>query len=346
VTRCSTRGHVSTLPLRLPRRAQAGFGLVELMVSLALGLLVVGGAIVLFSATRQASNSSENLSRIQESVRTSYDIMVREVREAGATPCDSQLLMANVLANAQGGTPTWWATWGEPLRGYDGATAVPGLTTGTAVGERVAGTQALLVRYVTTLDGLAISSHDTTAASMTLNRTNHGVVSGDVIMVCNYGQGAIFEVSNANQATATIVHNTGAGSPGNCSKGLGLPTVCTATGTAYEFRANAMLGRPGASVWFIGNNGRAATGGRSLYRMTRAGVEEVADGVRDLQLTYLVRDAAAYVGPGAVADWTSVIAVRFTITYEGPDTGVSTAGAGQRLVRTAGFTVNLRNLQP
>lgn len=324
---------------------ERGFGLVELMVSLALGLLVVGGAIVMFTATRQASASTENLSRIQESVRTSYDLMVREVREAGATPCDAQLLVANVLNNAQGAAPTWWATWGEPVRGYDGTTAFDGAAVGAGVAERVAGTAALAVRSAPAIDGLSVSTHNTTAASFTFNRINHGVMPGDLLMTCNYGQAAVFEVSSSNQATATAVHNTGSGSPGNCSKGLGLPTVCTANGTTYQFQANAEVGRLRAAGWYIGNNGRAGTGGRSLYRVTRDGTEEVADGVRDMQLTFLQRGANAYVAAAAVGDWTQVTAVRFNLSYEGPDLGVSTNGVGQRLVRNVAFTVNFRNLQ-
>lgn len=324
---------------------ERGFSLVELMVSLALGLLVAGGAAVMFSATRQASTSTGNLSRIQESVRTSYDLMVREVREAGGTPCDAQLLVANVLNNAQGAAPTWWAAWGEPLRGFDGATAFDGVTTGAAVGERVAGTAALVVRTATPIDGLSVATHDNAAASFTLNRTNHGVLAGDLMMVCNYGQAAVFEVSSANQATATVVHNAGAGAPGNCSKGLGLPTVCNAGGTTYQFKPNAHVGRLSAAAWYIGNNGRAGTGGRSLYRVTRDGTEEVADGVRDMQLTFLQGGGDAYVAATAVADWTQVTAVRFNLSYEGPDAGVSTTGAGQRLVRNVAFTVSFRNLQ-
>lgn len=87
-----------------------GFGLVELMVALALGLVVVGAAAMLFSGTIVAGHTSDNLSRMAESVRTSYDLMVREVREAGASPCDAQVLTANVLTQAQGAAPAWWAT--------------------------------------------------------------------------------------------------------------------------------------------------------------------------------------------------------------------------------------------
>lgn len=332
--------------MNAPRRAggQRGFGLVEMMVALALGLLVVGGASMLFIATRQANGTTDNLGRMQESVRTSYDLMAREVREAGGTPCDALLLMSDVLNNAQGGAPTWWATWGEPLRGYAAGTAFPGAPFGAGVGERVAGTSALIVRYGAAINDLAVTAHDTAAATFTVNRADHGVAVDDLVMACNYRQGAVFNVSAV--AASTFAHATSAAADGNCSAGLGVPTVCANPGTTYEFSAGSLVGRLVAAGWYIGNNGRPETGGRSLYRVTRRGVEEVAEGVSALHMDYLVAGGVDYVGPGAVADWTQVTAVRFDLTVQSPDTAVATTGAGQRLSRTVAFTVNLRNMQP
>ncbi len=325
-------------------QAQRGFGLVEMMVSLALGLVVVGGATMLFTATRQASVSTENLSRIQESVRTSYDLMAREVREAGGTPCDARLVVTNVLNNAQGVTPTWWAIWDEPVRGFDGGTAFGGAPFGTAVGERVAGTQALTVRYGQPVDGLAVASHTTATATVATNRTNNGIAAGDLLMLCNYGQGAIVQAATANAAAGTFTHTASAGSPGNCTAGLGVPLNCAA-GASYEFVAGSLVGRFVAAGWYIGNNGRSATGGRSLYRVTRDGAEEVADGMRDMQLSYLQVGNADYVAAAAVTNWSLVTAVRFDLVFEGPDTGAATTSPTARLQRPVSFTVNLRNQQ-
>ena len=332
--------------MNMPRNR--GFGLIEMMVSLALGLLVVGAACALFLTTHQTNGSSDNLSRVQESVRTSYDLMTREVREAGGTPCDAQLLAADVLSNGQGATPTWWATWGEPLRGYDGNTAFDGVAFGAGVGARVAGTAALAVRYAPALDNLAVSAHDTGTQTITANRLNHGLSAGDLVMVCNYKQAAIFQLSATNIANGTFQHRMGGNAPGNCSPGLGLPTVCAAPGNVFQFSSGSLIGRYTPAAWYIGNNGRPESGGRSLYRMTSLGAEEVADGVRDMQLGFLVTGGVDYVPAAAVADWSRVMAVRFDISYEGPDVNSSTVpGAnGARMTRGVGFTVNLRNLQP
>jgi type IV pilus assembly protein PilW len=334
---------------RRAQRAARGFGLVEMMVSLALGLLVVGGAMVMFMATRQANGSTDNLSRVAESVRTSYDLLTREVREAGGMPCDAQLLTSNVLNAAQGGTPSWWATWGEALRGYTGGTAFPGAAFGSGVAERVSGTEAIAVRYGAAVDNISITAHATGTQTFTTNINNHGIAVGDLLLVCNYRQAAVFQVTAANIANGTFVHGTGSGTPGNCSTGLGLPTVCAPGSSVYQFSAGSLVGRYTAAGWYIGNNGRSDSGGRSLYRVTRLGPEEVADGVRDLQLRYLVSGASDYVASSAVADWTQVTAVRMDITYQGPDANVATNGSGTnagRLTRTVGFTINLRNQQP
>jgi len=332
------------------RRRERGFGLVELMVALVLGLLVVGAASVMFIGTRQTGRTTDSLSRMQDSMRVGFDLMIREVREAGGTPCDSQVAITDVLSNAQGGAPTWWAVWSDPVRGYGGTDAFAGATIGGAVGERVSGTDAILVRYAPALDELMVNSHDTAAARFTLNVNAHGLLAGDLVMVCNYAQGAIAQVSSANPADGTFMHDIGGAAPGNCSKGLGRaePALCTATGTTFQFSAGSRVGRFNAVGWYIGNNGRAASGGRSLYRVTRSGAEEVADGVRAMQLSYLLSTGTAYVAAAAVpaANWGTVIAVRVDLTYESSDSNVATNASTPRLTRPVSFTANLRNLQP
>jgi type IV pilus assembly protein PilW len=328
-----------------PRAHGRGLSLVEVMISLVLGLVVVGAGAALLASARSANNVNENLSRVADSVRMSYDQLVREVREAGASPCDGQALTSNVLSNAQGASPTWWATWDEPVKGFDDVTAFSAAAIGTGVGERVNGTDAIIVRSVPTIDNVRVSAHFSSVATFAATVNNHGIAAGDLMMVCTFSQAAIFQASAVNTTTGTVTHASGVGSPSNCTSGLGLPTVCTSTGNPLAFPAGASIGRLVAAAWYVGNNGRPETGGRSLYRVSRTGTEEVAEGVTDMQLNYLVIGASDYVAASVVTDWSRVTAVRFDITYQSPETGVS-SGANQRLMRTVGFTTMLRNLQP
>jgi type IV pilus assembly protein PilW len=322
-----------------------GLSLVEVMISLVLGLVVVGAGAALLASARSANNVNENLSRVADSVRMSYDQLVREVREAGASPCDGQALTSNVLSNAQGASPTWWAAWDQPVMGFDDVTAFGAAAIGTGVGERVNGTDAIIVRSAPTVDNVRVSTHFSATSTFTTTVNNHGIAVGDLLMVCTFSQAAILQASAVNTSTGTFSHGMGGGSPGNCSNGLGLPTVCTSSGTAMAFSSGASIGRLVAAAWYVGNNGRPETGGRSLYRVSRTGTEEVAEGVTDMQINYLVIGATDYVAASVVTDWSRVTAVRFDITYQSPETGVS-SGANQRLMRTVGFTTMLRNLQP
>lgn len=329
-------------PLRHMAPASRGFSLIELMVSLTLGLGIVVAISLVFLGSRQASRSTDGLSRMQESARTVFELMARELREAGGTPCDNRPTVANVLNGFQTAPPAWWSDWSVALQGFEGNTAASGVVIGGATGERVNGTDAVTLKFVTDLSDLVVVSHDTANAVFTVNNSPHRVSAGDVVMACTYNQGAIFEASSV--AASTISHATGIGASDNCSKGLGLATVCTSTGTTYAFKPGSRIGRLVAATWYVGNNGRVATGGRSLFRVSRAGVEEVAEGVQNMQLSYLTTGGAAYVNAAAVANWSDVVAIRVVLTLASGDTGVSTS-ADSRLQRDMTFTLNLRNHQ-
>src|SRR3546814_13863371 len=82
------------------RAHAAGFSLVELMVAMVLGLLVSGSAIGIFISNRQANRATDSLSRIQENARTAFELMARDVREAGGNPCGRNLLVTSVINGA------------------------------------------------------------------------------------------------------------------------------------------------------------------------------------------------------------------------------------------------------
>ena len=322
---------------------QRGLGMVELMIGVALGLLVVVGVSMIFVSSRQASRSTDSLGRMQETLRTSFELMARDLREAGGNPCDGALMVANVLNNAQGATPAWWVDWSQRLRGYESADAFAGAPIGGGTGQRVAGTDAVMVKFIGDLSDLTVTVHDPVATSFTVNNSPHLVRTGDLVMVCDYRQAALLQATAVT--TTTFEHATSAATEGNCSKGLGIPTQCTPVGNTFMFNPGAKVGRLVAVGWYVGNNGRPDTGGRSLYRVTRDGAQEVAEGIQDLQVQYLTTTGTDYVDATAVASWDDVIGMRVTLTLASADANVSTAPSG-RLQRPLAFTLSLRNRMP
>jgi type IV pilus assembly protein PilW len=343
---------VNTGSLRLSsgRRSRArGLSLVELMISMVLGLVLMGGAFIVFMGSQTGFKTSDNLSRMQDSARIAFVIMSREIREAGSTGCgngsriDTALYRRNasILNAAQTSPPAWWSVMADGIQGFDAGVTTPAVGVGTAAGERVAGTAAIRVAGAFG-SGFSIDAHDDTLNKFTLNTGTSGISANDVLIACDYKQSTIFVASSV--AATAITYATS--SAGNCGTALGydMTGLCPATDYNYDPLVSR-LSRFGASTWYIG---KGADGRSSLFRIFLDGVpEEIATGVSNMQLVYLQEGGLSYVSAATVADWSKVLAVRVTLSFEGQSAGVSTDTSGNgRLTTETTSTVMLRNRAP
>ena len=344
------------------RQRQRGLSLLELLIALLLGLVLLGAVSTAYLANRQTFRQVENLARVNENARTTFELLGRELREAGGTHCGARVPTANVVRAAV--NPPWWSDWGRGLQGYESNQELPAAlpqidnTSNPAAGRRVPGTDALIIWSGSVLPPVSIVVHNPPAASLQVVNANHGLNDGDIVMACDMAQAAIFQISNSNQANSTIVHNTGAAvQPGNCRKELGLspapPHDCSTAGSDHSFAGGGFLGRLSASAWYIGFNGR---GGTSLYRsalsstngVAGAAPEEVIENVTDLELQYLEPNAAgalpaAYVDANLVTDWNRVQAVRLEPTFV---TAERVGTDGNPINRPLPFVVGIRTRLP
>ena len=345
----------SSLFRAFPR--QAGFSLIELMVALVLGLVVVGGVINIFLTNQQASRSNEDLGRLQESSRVSFELMAREIRQVGGNPCGA-LVTANVLNDAPN---LWWANW-DPrgtLEGFDAGVEATGIVAiGNGVGERTNNSSAIRVLSGGMFDGVPITAHDAGTGVVTLDRTNHGFVNGDYVVICDAETAAIAQVTATSTAgVGSITHglggavaavaNVSVGRPGNCSIALAHPTPPNcATANTKTFAAGGYVTRYSANTWFVGNNIR---GGTSLFRIGPNDVApvEVTDGVTNMTIEYLTMSPAPV---GIAADWVNaaatapapavVVAVRLQLDMQSLDnSGTDRAPLRRQLIHV----VSLRN---
>lgn len=326
---------------------QAGFSLVELMIALVLGMLLVIGVVSVYVTNQQAARTNEGLSRLQESGRIAFELMSREMRQAGGNACGAKLV-ANVLNNPSN---NWYTDFDAgPVIGFEGNVPATGIVaTGTAVGQRVNGTDAILIMGPSPNDNATIVTHNPTAAEFSLSTVNHGIAVDDVVLVCDQQSAAITQITNASPGTNnTIVHNTGTAAPGNCTKGLGYPVLCTTNGTPKTFTGGGIVSKLNPGFWYIGNNPR---GGRSLYRASSTAQVEITDGVADMQLQYLTRNgvsgnlAVDWVDASTIADWTNAgpelpVAVRVQLSLQ----SLQNVGTDQQtLNRVQVYSVTLRN---
>ncbi|QIM51342.1 prepilin-type N-terminal cleavage/methylation domain-containing protein [Hydrogenophaga crocea] len=324
------------------RQHARGFSLIELMVALVLGLVIVGGVVSLFVNNQQAARTNEGLGRLQENARTAFELLAREIRQVGGNPCGA-VTTTNALINP---AANWWSNWdGGVLRGFDETQDTLGMAPfGAGVGQRVAGTHALIVLSGGMFNGSIITNHTPANQTITLNSTGHGLVANDLAVVCDGESAALVQLTAVTTTPAGTVRHQVGGTSLNSTVDIGFPA-----GTPKTFQPNGLVTRYTASFWYVGNNPR---GGRSLYRMGRNGVgEEIADGVSNMQVGYLTRNqgngnlANDWVTASAVTDWTNAatnlpVAVRLTLTLSSAD-GV---GVGQvPLQRQVFHVINLRN---
>lgn len=314
---------------------QRGINLIELMIAMVLGLLVVGGAVSIFVTNQQTYAATESLGRIQENTRTAFELMARELREAGGNPCGRNLQSPlNQLPNANA---TWWSTWRRAdvgdingLQVYDDGeafTRAP-LPPAAGAGSRIAGTDA--IEALSAAGGTF--SFWVNGPTLVLNDGAQAFASGDVLLACDYLDAVLFTAASA------------AGTPQVISPA---PPIFSPTSFG------TVVARLAASRWYIGDTGRvnANTGQPllALFRSTlRQGVvvnEEVAEGVINMQITHL-NGGAYVVGP---TDWRDTQALNITLTLAGRaqgETGVSTnapAGVLGGFQRQVNYVVQLRN---
>jgi type IV pilus assembly protein PilW len=263
------------------------------------------------------------------------ELMAFGLRQAGGTPCGTQSAIVNVL-NDSSAAP--WFTSG--LRGYGGT---------DALGSKVDGTDGIAYGYPASL-GVTVTEHNPSSAQFKVSEEDHGITEETIAMVCDNTQATIFQVTNANDANKTIVHNTGGSvSPGNRDKKFGILPAANGCGGSkgddYQYCKNSVLVSYTSTAWYVGCNGRGdcdAPGGRSLYQaIFPNAAQEVVPDVQSMQLAYKVGDA--YVAAGSVSDWTQVTAVRITLVLVGPESGATTGANDNRLTRTLTHVVALRN---
>lgn len=338
-----------------------GFTLIELMIAMLLGLIVIAGVTSVFLAGQKSYRTNGALAEVEDGSRIAFELLARDIRQAGETGCDtSSGRITNVLKNSPGGTttPAWWADFSNAVHGYGGANSAsvdsdanqddPAVTTGTGVGQRVAGTDSLQIMGG---GGGPVSIQvDHPGSNFFINEKTTNLQTGDLIVVCSPDHAAILQISDYNNNTVTVGYNKGSkNSPGNCSTNLGYPNPggCSGNSPDYTFPKNSALSKLSASDWYIGNN---PVNGNSLYRIsvvTSGGnaapqADEVVRGVQDMQITYLQNPNTTFVAASAVSDWSAVSAVRITLTVESTFQRASVNG-DKPISRTYSAITTIRN---
>lgn len=290
-------------------RLAEGFGLIELMISMVLGLLVIGAAFAVFQSNQASYRANEGLNRIQESARVAFELMSRDIRAAGGSACSNKSLMQTTGARADS---------------YNAA---------------VAGVNDANNDLASARDRLTATSGDDTSYRVTASTPSSvtielptGMTSAtdafkvdDVLLLCNARYSYLVTATSVGTDTIGFATLPGSYDPRNDPKAPPAAVVLA------RFRDNQ---------WFVDANGR---GGNSLF-VTRNGGdrEEVADGVQSLRVRYLENRIESGCTPSnayndAPTNWNCVSSVRMEMRLRGQDVD------GRPLTRDFANVVSLRS---
>lgn len=339
---------------RAPRRAnrQRGLSLIELMIAMVLGLLLLGAVGQFYLANRATFVTQEQNGLLQESGRYALGFLARDARMAGLRGCSSRALAPVSLLNAGG----FAFDFGNVVRGYEasgtgvGASYTLAATNPTATTAYSNWSPALpstgttnfssfplvpgsdvLVMAVSSPSGPRLSD-DRSGANVKVDDVQD-IVAGDILLITDCQQGHIFQATNVNASSDTIVgSNTGAYTPGNNGP-------ISWQGPRAPWGVGSEIVRLRNIAYYVGVG---ADGTPSLFRESLSGTatssnymvrEELISGVDSMQVTYGVDGDGnfvvdSYVVASAVTDWNQVRSVRVALLVRSPEEFLPAAGAG------------------
>ncbi len=330
-----------------PGIAARGFSLIEIMISLTLGLVVIAALGQLYAGTRQATVLSDTMARLDEHGRFAVDFIAADLRMAGYLSCGGPTAsLGNAVKGGQPGGSWLFRTGG--IEGYDGDATATKAPPSDFTGQFKPGTDILIVRRAAIDAERSVIKDNATAAKMQLG-LKHGFEVGEVLVASNPActQTSVFQVTGVtNQANPddtenvdTIRHDVSTSVPGNCTGRLFGNFDCDSPGDAQigVFRPGSMVNRFAVHAYYVTAGATPTLTRKSLGLVDgQVGVitETLIRDVEDFQVLYgrdTVKNSSLsvddYVTADRVTDWEQVVSVRFLLLLRSPEPNIRTQAA-------------------
>lgn len=288
---------------------QLGLSLVELMISITLGLILMAGVVQMFVSSKVTFNSQQSVSRIQETGRLAIEFMSKDIRAAGNYGCGKlePTNPAKALQNANlfGGTALH-TNFDVGIQGFDSTADLPLGNFITTLGDHDIASGENIIAVRSALDvGLPVTKLNenakvfafTTQAAV-VNNCVEGICKGSAVVVGDCYSARAFAVSNLTISgnEVTIVPTAG----------------WDASVITQQFKTGEVAPLK-TIVYFIATG---ANGSPSLWQRTNAeDAVELLEGVEQMRIRYALaasRDTystATDIG----TNWPNVVSVRLEL---------------------------------
>jgi len=350
-------------------KRQQGVGLIELMVSVTIGLLIMAGVVQLYLTSVESQRSQEGLSRIQENMRFTSNRLNDEGSSSGFLGClprlDDDTRVINLLTEDTGtesdGTPQV-ANFSTSISGQDGS----GVNNTDEVFFRFA-----LPRSIPLAEDYKPDIDD----ELTLdNSINHqlaydAISKWDVAVLTNCNYAVVFMVTNDPGTDGVVKLKRGRPAPSghpnagqqNTSTDIDLPFIgINNTDNNGKIRARLFLAGMGGYSYEVrlsqaaqqsNSNGGSAQcdADHPQYCGLFRNGQEIMDGVVDFQVEYGWRDGnlVSFGDATSVATagtWNRVDRVKMDLTLSAIEaTGTNDNSSSKRIQREMSQVIMLKN---
>lgn len=307
----------SSAPLLHQRSRAHGVTLIELLISVAIGLVIMGGAIGIFISSKQAYKTEDAMSRNQEAGRFAMEMLAKNIRAAGYAGCSNlEDISPNVIADP------------PPSNGFAINTAIIGFEGESTSAKNKQGTwvNPSPIPWVTGTDVLIIATGGECGADLTgnmgvtnaniqvANAASCGFVAGDALMITDCHTADVFRASSVSESTGkiTVAHANNVNTTQFLSR-------------AYEEGATVLKFLQYA--YFIGTS---PNGNPALYRVDVNGnSQELIENIQDMQIVYGVDNGEdgivdRYLAADSVDEWKSALSVELRLLVRSDNNALTT----------------------
>lgn len=298
-------------------RNQKGLSLIELMISLTLGIVLMTGVMQMFLTSRTTYDTQQAISRIQEGGRMAVEFLSQDIRMAGYQGCSSRSANQNIEIGLEDPTNDYLLDFTRSIEGYSD-TDHPMDDVDVADGSEV-----LVIRRASNVSMPIVGPTGSTAnlevAAEEADDCVGDVCRGDVAVVSDCTQGRVFLITNFQNVGGSgskIVHarSNVAGQPKNLDSQLG----------GQQFGAGSEILRMSTLTYYVAESGFGAPGTMSLWRDQDGETAELIEGVENMRVLYGVDSDPTdsefvpddYLEYDEVGNWENVLAVRIELLMQ------------------------------
>lgn len=272
-----------------------GFALLEIMISLSLGLLLLSGVYEVFSSIRQSSRYIQGLALIQENGQLASYFLIQDISQSGYTGCRK--------INAEFPVSSHIEAKIQPeliVHGYNQQT-LPSEEK-TLAKKMVAGSSVVSVQFTHSQTANVVNPVKKAASSLTIDNSTF-FKSGDDIMVADCLHADLVSITSVNTDNSLRLN-----------------------AEISEYPAGSQVGLWENESFYVGKTGRFDNRKQeitALYVYQPNGRdEELVDNVTNMHVQYAYLNTAqqlVFVPASQITDWTSIKAVRIILLLNSGD---------------------------